>query len=104
MAAISSATRIILITGASQGTGLAIARVLSTPAIYPNQNAIIGSRSLTKGKANISALLAEDATLSLSSVSIDLTSDDSISAASAAVVPNFLEIRCFHERRRDGNE
>jgi len=89
MATITASTTIVLITGANQGIGLAIARVLSTPAIYPDQHVIIGSRSPTKGEEAIAVLLEEDATRSLSTIIIDLASDASISAAAAVVVDRF---------------
>lgn len=85
-------TTIVLITGANQGIGLGISRVLSDPTIYPNQHIIIGSRSLTKGEAAIAALLAEDPTRLLSTISIDLTSDESISDAAASIQRTFGRI------------
>lgn len=85
----TSKSTIVFVTGASQGLGLQIARVLS---IHPNYHVIVGSLTPTEGSDAISLLLAEDASRSLSSVTIDVTSDESISAAVKSISENFGRI------------
>ncbi|KAM0331270.1 hypothetical protein ACHAQA_002940 [Verticillium albo-atrum] len=73
-------TNVVLITGANTGIGLAVARQL---AALPNYHVIIGSRSAEAGSAAADALKADG--LLVSSVQLDLTSDDSINAAAAHI-------------------
>jgi NAD(P)-dependent dehydrogenase (short-subunit alcohol dehydrogenase family) len=82
---LSTSTTIILITGANQGIGLAIARTLSNPSSYPNHHIIIGSRLSVNGSSAISSLLAESLNSSVPTTTIDLTYDASIAAVAATV-------------------
>ncbi|KAI1506341.1 hypothetical protein F5X99DRAFT_363893 [Biscogniauxia marginata] len=72
----ASKTTIALITGANGGLGKAIATILAERYGY---HVIIGSRNAANGTAVADALRGRD--LSASAVQLDLTSDESISAA-----------------------
>lgn len=92
MPSITPDITIVLITGASKGLGLQIARVLSTSSIHPGYHVIIGSLTPREGTDAISLLLAEDGSRSLSSVTIDVTSDTSISSAVASTSKQYGRI------------
>ena len=68
----------VLITGANQGIGLAVARMLAT-AKDPYQ-VYIGTRDVTKGKAAVQLLQQQGAT-HLSYILLDVTDADAIRAA-----------------------
>lgn len=80
---------VVFITGATQGLGLQIARVLSTPTLHPGYQVIIGALVEQDGADAIARLLAEDSTRLLSTVTIDVTSDSSIGSAAAYVASKF---------------
>ncbi|KAF9872380.1 hypothetical protein CkaCkLH20_10207 [Colletotrichum karsti] len=67
---------IALVTGANAGLGRAIAEILATQHSY---HVIIGSRDIQKGQETETSLRAKG--LSVSTVQLDLISDDSIHAA-----------------------
>lgn len=70
-------TSIVLITGGNRGIGYGVARKLAKD--YPDYKVIIGSRDPEQGREAVSSLAGEG--LSVSSIELDVTSDDSISAA-----------------------
>jgi NAD(P)-dependent dehydrogenase (short-subunit alcohol dehydrogenase family) len=72
---------VVFITGATQGLGLQIARVLSTPSLHPGYHVIIGALTATEGAKAVAFLLSEEPTRNLSTVEMDVTSDSSIDSA-----------------------
>lgn len=78
---VSPETTIVFITGASTGLGLQISRILSKPSLHKDYHIIIGSLTTTGGEDAVAQLLADDPTRSLSTVTIDVTSDESIATA-----------------------
>lgn len=80
---------IVFITGASQGLGLQIARILSTPALHPGYHVIIGALTRREGSTAVSLLLAEDPSRCVSSMAMDVTSDASIAAAVESTATGF---------------
>jgi NAD(P)-dependent dehydrogenase (short-subunit alcohol dehydrogenase family) len=82
---ISSRTNVVFITGATQGIGLQLARILSTPTLHPEYHVIIGALTDKEGFDAISLLLTENPSRSLSTVTIDVTCDSSISTAVRSV-------------------
>jgi len=89
---VSPDSTIVLVTGASQGIGLQLVRVLSTPATHPGYHVIIGSLTESEGLDAVSKLLKEDSSRSLSQVTIDVTSDQSIASAVGFVTDAFGRI------------
>ncbi|EED17513.1 short-chain dehydrogenase, putative [Talaromyces stipitatus ATCC 10500] len=80
-----STKEIVLITGGNRGIGYGVARKLSRE--YSNFHVIIGSRDANQGREAVSSLLAEEGLSgsSISSVELDVTSDESISAAKKTI-------------------
>lgn len=81
---------LVLITGATQGIGLATAQQLASSGKY---HVLLGSRSPSKADAAIQQLLASkqypiDAA-AVTSISIDVTSDSSIAAAAQLVTDTY---------------
>lgn len=76
-----SKTNIVLITGANRGIGYGVARNLAKQ--HADYRVIIGSRDAAKGQEAASALNTEG--LPVTSVEIDVTSDESISTATAYI-------------------
>ena len=72
---------VVFITGATQGIGLQIARVLSTRALHPGYHVIIGALSDKEGQNAVTSLLAENPSRVVSTVTMDVTSDESIEEA-----------------------
>ncbi|KAH8811209.1 putative carbonyl reductase [Xylogone sp. PMI_703] len=79
-----SSKQIVLITGANQGVGFGVARQL---AALPDYHVIIGSRDASRGKEAVSSLATEG--LSVSTVQLDVTSDESIAAAKDFVAKEY---------------
>ena len=86
---ITSKTNVVLITGASQGIGLELARQISNPSLHPDYHVIIGALNPDEGAAAVAALLSGDPSRSLSTVTVDVTSDSSISAAVTTIDEQF---------------
>jgi len=86
---INPTTKIVLVTGANQGIGLEVVRQLS---VMKDHHILLGSRNAQKG-ADAAASLQKDApegtTLPITPITIDVTSDDSISAAASKVKAEF---------------
>jgi NAD(P)-dependent dehydrogenase (short-subunit alcohol dehydrogenase family) len=76
---------IVFITGASQGIGKAIARILSTPSLHPGYHVILGALVPKEGDEAVADLLKEDNSRSLSTVAIDVISDASIAEAAETI-------------------
>jgi NAD(P)-dependent dehydrogenase (short-subunit alcohol dehydrogenase family) len=72
---------IVLITGANRGIGYGLAKKLARD--YPNYHVIIGSRDANQGIEAASSLSSEG--LTVTALALDVTSDESISAASTFV-------------------
>ncbi|CEL00429.1 hypothetical protein ASPCAL00031 [Aspergillus calidoustus] len=84
-----SPTNIVLITGANRGIGYGVARNLAKQ--HPDYLVIIGSRDAVKGQEAASALNAEGLT-SVTSVEIDVTSDDSIAATKVYIEEKYQRV------------
>ena len=69
---------ITLVTGGNNGIGLATCQLL---AKQQNYHCIMGSRSLDKGQEALKSIQSSDTAGSISLVQLDITSDDSITAA-----------------------
>jgi NAD(P)-dependent dehydrogenase (short-subunit alcohol dehydrogenase family) len=80
----SSPSRIILITGANKGIGLALARQISLDR--PDNHILLGTRCLANGEAALTKL-NNPANISL--VQLDVTSDDSIAKAAEHIASKF---------------
>ncbi|KAF2094027.1 NAD(P)-binding protein [Rhizodiscina lignyota] len=86
MAKFDASKTVVLITGANIGLGYAAARLLVQD--NPKYHVIIGSRSLERGQAALEKLQDSVSNLhqnQLDVVEIDITKDDSITAAAAAI-------------------
>ncbi|KAK6088983.1 short chain dehydrogenase [Seiridium cupressi] len=83
------ATTVVFITGADRGIGLEVARKLSTPSLYEGYHVIIGSLQAEDGVDAAAKLTEEERSRSLSSVQIDVASDESISDAVSAIQGEF---------------
>ncbi|KAF2020805.1 short chain dehydrogenase [Aaosphaeria arxii CBS 175.79] len=75
---------IALISGANQGIGLAVAAQLAKDHGY---HVIIGSRNASAGEQAVATIASEG--VSISTVQLDLASDDSISAAVKSIEQQF---------------
>ena len=84
-----SETNVVLITGANRGIGYGVARNLAKQ--HADYLVIIGSRDAAKGQEAASALNAEGLP-SVTSVEIDVTSDESISAAKAYIEEKYRRL------------
>ncbi|KAF3008005.1 hypothetical protein E8E14_000254 [Neopestalotiopsis sp. 37M] len=76
-----AADTIVFITGADRGIGYEVARSLSSPSKHDGYHVIIGSLTDELGADAVARLLAEDTSRSLSSQTIDVTSDESVQRA-----------------------
>lgn len=74
----SSAQQIILVTGANQGLGYLTALQLSK---RPDVHVLVGARDPAKGAEAVKKIQAESPVGEVSTVTIDITSDESIVAA-----------------------
>lgn len=77
MSVSTSASTIVLISGANSGIGFAASKALATQ--QPSYHIIIGSRDVAKGTAAAKRLALKG--LSVSSIQLDITDDASIEAA-----------------------
>jgi NAD(P)-dependent dehydrogenase (short-subunit alcohol dehydrogenase family) len=92
---------VVLITGANQGLGYFTALQLSK---LPGYHVLIGSRDATKGADAVDKIRAESPISTVSSIVIDVDSDESIQSAHAEIEHRFgkLDIlvvslmRCLH--------
>ncbi|KAH8646654.1 carbonyl reductase [Xylariales sp. PMI_506] len=85
----ASTSTIVFITGANSGIGYEVVRRLSTPSLYTGYHVIIGCLAASDGVDAVTKLTREDPSRSLSSVEIDVTSDDSVAAAVAHIEREF---------------
>lgn len=94
-AATMSSSQIILITGGNTGLGLEVVKALyNSPDTY---TIIVGSRSVPKAEDAIAGLKKDTifSNSTLSTVQIDVESDDSINAAFEAVSSKHGHIDCL---------
>lgn len=84
-----SETNIVLITGANRGIGYGVARNLAKQ--HPDYLVIIGSRDAAKGQEAASSLNSEGLS-SVTSVEIDVTSDESVAAAKAYIEEKYRRL------------
>jgi len=104
-----SSKRIILITGANAGIGFCAAKVLSSSG---ENHVLLGSRSADKGQAAVDAIKADHPSASLSLLQLDVTSDDSVTAAVKTVQRDYgrLDVLinnagiCEHLRLSEGRK
>jgi NAD(P)-dependent dehydrogenase (short-subunit alcohol dehydrogenase family) len=80
----SSPSRIILITGANKGIGLALARQISLDR--PTNHILLGTRSPANGEAALTSLNNPS---NISLLQLDVTSDDSIATAAEHITQKF---------------
>jgi NAD(P)-dependent dehydrogenase (short-subunit alcohol dehydrogenase family) len=100
----SSPTTIVLVTGANKGIGLETTRQLASPPY--NYHVLMASRDPGRGEAAASSLRKEG--LSVEHATLDVTDDDSITAAAEAVSKKYGHIDVlvnnagiFVENRKD---
>ncbi|ORY13405.1 hypothetical protein BCR34DRAFT_268744 [Clohesyomyces aquaticus] len=86
----ASETRFILITGASNGIGKDSTHALVSAS--PNNHVIMGVRNMDKGQAVLKELQARNPQGTLSLVHLDVTNDDTISAAVKTIDSDFGRI------------
>ena len=79
MAADTSASRVVLVTGANQGLGLGIIEVAGLR--YPTNTYILCSRDIEKGTSAIVKLREAGVKANLDLMQLDVTNDDQISTA-----------------------
>lgn len=84
-----SSRTIVFITGANQGIGLEIGTALSNLEDY---HVILGSRSSENGEAAVKTLLERNCSRSVSTITIDVSSDISIASAANTVFEEFGRI------------
>ena len=82
-------TTVVFLTGGNQGIGLEIGTVLSNLKDY---HIIFGSRNPENGKAAVLKLLKEKPSRSISTMTIDVSSDASIASAAKAISIEFGRI------------
>lgn len=82
----STSKPVALITGANRGIGFELARTLARDH---NFHVIIGSRSVSSGLEAFSKLRGEEGLFSVTAVTLDVSSDDSILHAAKSVEQNF---------------
>jgi NAD(P)-dependent dehydrogenase (short-subunit alcohol dehydrogenase family) len=85
-------TTVVFVTGASTGIGYEIAQKLSTPSLYGGYHVIIGCLEAEDGIKAVAKLMEEDPSRLLSSVQIDVTSDESIEASVQTIQNDFGRI------------
>ncbi|KAM3068115.1 hypothetical protein ACMFMF_009480 [Clarireedia jacksonii] len=83
----ASEKTIVLITGANGGIGYETALLLATSS--PSYHIIIGSRSVEKGEAALKTIQAQNPSSSVSVVQLDVTSEESLSAAYDSISSEF---------------
>lgn len=86
---LSPSTAVVLITGGNTGIGLEIGTVLSKLKDY---HVILGSRDASKGQAAVDSLLKLDSSRSVSTITIDVSTDSSIEAAVQTITSEFGRI------------
>ena len=74
----SSSRKTVLVTGGNNGIGLAVCQLF---AAQPNYHCIMASRSLEKGQKALASIQSSNSSSAISLVQLDITSDESISAA-----------------------
>ncbi|RDW80336.1 hypothetical protein BP5796_05034 [Coleophoma crateriformis] len=84
MSPLAATTKIVLITGANQGLGFAIAKSLSSK---PGYHVLMGSRNTQRGIEAASKLQQQG--LAVEALDIDVTSDESIAKATSVVSSKF---------------
>ncbi|RDW87452.1 NAD(P)-binding protein-16 [Coleophoma crateriformis] len=86
----SSAKTIVLITGANGGIGFETAAAIG--ALSAKYHVLVGSRTASKGEQAVAELQARSPQATYSALQLDVTSDDSITAAAAAVEQEFHKL------------
>lgn len=79
MAADTSVSKVVLVTGANQGLGFSVIEVASLR--YPTNTYLLCSRDIEKGTSAIAKLREAGAKANLDLVQLEVTNDDQIVAA-----------------------
>ena len=79
--------KIVLVTGANQGLGLAVIEVAGKR--YPSNTYILCARDIEKGQQAVNQLRDSGVTAVIEVMELDVTNDDSIKACLATIRTNY---------------